>query len=94
MTSPADEKDAIRELMAVLEPDRYTVLKGTPAEKDNESLFQIANKYAIRHNKDSELRDYSIAFLDWMFWAALAMVQLCKELKASKRPITVSDREC
>ncbi|MCD2099975.1 hypothetical protein [Rhodococcus rhodochrous] len=89
-----DKVSAIRELMAVLEPDRYTVLKGTPAEKDNESLFQIANKYAIRHNKDSELRDYSIAFLDWMFWAALAMVQLCKELKASKRPITVSDREC
>jgi hypothetical protein len=78
-----DKVSAIRELMAVLEPDRYTVLKGTPAEKDNESLFQIANKYAIRHNKDSELRNYSIAFLDWMFWAALAMVQLCKEMKAA-----------
>jgi len=78
-----DKVAAIRELMAVLEPDRYTVLKGTPAEKDNESLFQIANKYAIRHNKDSELRNYSIAFLDWMFWAALAMVQLCNEMKAA-----------
>ncbi|MDR6912977.1 hypothetical protein J2W54_004990 [Rhodococcus fascians] len=77
-----DKISAIRELMAVLEPDRYTVMKGTAAEKDNESLFQIANKYAMRHNKTSELRDYSTAFLDWMFWAALAMVQLCKELKA------------
>ncbi|MGU3586945.1 hypothetical protein ACLBYD_27815 [Rhodococcus sp. C26F] len=88
-----DKVSAIRELMAVLEPDRYTVLKGTSAEKDNESLFQIANRYAIRHNKDSELRDYSIVFLDWMFWTALAMVQLCKELKASDRPTSVGE-EC
>jgi hypothetical protein len=77
-----DKVSAIRELMAVLEPDRYTVLKGTPAEKDNESLFLIANRYAIRHNKETELRDYSQAFLDWMFWAALAMVELCREMKA------------
>ncbi|PBC35384.1 hypothetical protein CJ179_48190 [Rhodococcus sp. ACS1] len=77
-----DKISAIRELMAVLEPDRYTVLKGTAAEKDNESLFLIANRYAIRHNKDDQLRDYNHAFLDWVFWAALAMVQLCKEMKA------------
>lgn len=88
-----DKVSAIRELMAILEPDRYTVIKGSAAEKDNESLFQIANKYAIRHNKDSELREYSLAFLDWMFWAALAMVQLCKELKASSMPTHVGE-EC
>jgi hypothetical protein len=68
----------------VLEPDRYTVLQGTDAEKDNASLFRIANTYGIRHNKATELRDYNIAFLDWMFWASLAMVQLCKELKSAQ----------
>jgi hypothetical protein len=78
-----DKISAIRELMAVLEPDRYTVLKGTAAGADNESLFRIANTYGIRHNKDSDLRDYNTAFLDWMFWAALAMAQLCKDLKAA-----------
>ncbi|OMQ28578.1 hypothetical protein BK799_29655 [Rhodococcus sp. D-1] len=78
-----DKISAIRELMALLEPDRYAVLQGTEAEKDNDSLFRIANTYGIRHNKPTELRDYNIAFLDWMFWASLAMVQLCKELKSA-----------
>lgn len=88
-----DKISAVRELMAVLEPDRYTVLKGTAAEKDNESLFQIANKYAIRHNKDTDLRDYNIAFLDWMFWAALAMVQLAKELKAPNAAAKAEEKQ-
>ncbi|OMQ25318.1 hypothetical protein [Rhodococcus sp. D-1] len=79
-----DKISAIRELMAVLEPDRYTVLQGTDAEKDNASLFRIANTYGIRHNKPTDRRDYNIAFLDWMFWATLAMVQLCKELKSAQ----------
>ncbi|EKT79045.1 hypothetical protein WSS_A29184 [Rhodococcus opacus M213] len=77
-----DKISAIRELMAVLEPDRYTVVKNTAVGADNESLFRIANTYAIRHNKDTDLRDYSTAFLDWMFWSTLAMVQLCKNLKS------------
>ncbi len=63
-----DKVSAIRELMAVLEPDRYPVFKDTSVEKDNDSLFQIANRYAIRHYKDTDMRDYSSAFLDWMFW--------------------------
>ena len=48
--------------------------------KDEGMLFQIANQFAIRHQKADQHSDYDDAYLDWVFWTYLATIELMHTL--------------
>jgi len=77
--TPEDKRRACRELAEVLESRRKTVLARL-ADKDSGSLFDIANRFAIRHHRDDQMYGYDPAFLDWIFWWYLATVELTNRL--------------
>ena len=62
-----DKRAALKQLVGVVEPLRDDI--GThllPA--DENALFQIANRFAIRHTSREQLRDLDgEIWLDWMF---------------------------
>ena len=49
---------------------------------DEGALFEIANRYSIRHQRADQRPDYDDAYLDWIFWWYLATVDLVKQLLA------------
>jgi len=79
--SSLDEKfDAVRNLFDVLEwlRDQIKEVKLNQAESD---LFQIANKYSIRHHNDKQMQDYDKAiWYNWMFYYSLATIHACLKL--------------
>ncbi len=48
--------------------------------KDEDVLFQIANRFNIRHQSAAQQGDYDVAFLDWIFWWYLATIELTDTL--------------
>lgn len=74
--SVPQKRSALTLLAGELERRRQTlkiVLKN-----DEGALFDIANNYAIRHQRD----DYGPEYLDWVFWSFLAAVDLMNHLEA------------
>ncbi len=69
------KRSAILTLAGVLE-ERRQLIKVELGTADEGALFQIANKFAIRHQRAGQQADYDPAFLDWIFWWYLATVQL------------------
>jgi len=66
------KRSALTQLAAVLEPLRRDV-KEHLSSKDENDLFQIVNRFSIRHNKRDQQRDYDAAiWLDWMFYVYVA----------------------
>jgi hypothetical protein len=51
-------------------------------KKDEAALFDIANNYAIRHQRDGQREDYGLDYLDWIFWNFLATVDLMNRVQA------------
>ncbi len=45
-----------------------TLLKRELLSKDEDALFEIANRYDLRHRNASQRVDYDPVFLDWVFW--------------------------
>ena len=43
-------------------------------------MFQIANKFTIRHQNRQQLSDYDPVFLDWVFWWYLGTVELTNRI--------------
>jgi hypothetical protein len=76
-----ERRSAIIALAGILE-ERRTLLKKELVTKDEGALFQIANTFAIRHQRADQRGDYDRAFLDWLFWWYLATVQLTNQLLA------------
>ncbi len=76
-----DKRSAIIALAGVLE-ERRELLKGELSRKDEGALFQIANKFALRHQSASQKDDYDPAFLDWVFWWYLGTIELTDRLLA------------
>jgi hypothetical protein len=70
-----DKRSAVVALALVLE-ERRDLLRTTLLTKDEGALFEIANRFAIRHQNESQRADYSPAFLDWIFWWYLATIEL------------------
>lgn len=70
--SDHDKRVALRHLADVLEPLRAQIDEHLlPA--DESALFQIANKFWIRHNTRVQLRNYDgSTWLDWMFYVYVA----------------------
>jgi acylphosphatase len=83
-SSDADKKDAVRDLVDVLEFIRPE-LKGVLFKQEENELFIIANKFAIRHHNESQKTDYGSEFIDWIFFAYLSTIHLSiKQLKKYK----------
>ena len=69
-----DRRVAVRELADVLEYLRPTIKQAMLSE-DERALFELANNFAIRHNRRGQKRDYDWAvWLSWMFYVYLATI--------------------
>ncbi|XMN04664.1 hypothetical protein ACK8N7_00600 [Streptomyces griseobrunneus] len=76
------KRSAIVTLAGILE-ERRSLLKDQLG-KDEGALFEIANRYDLRHRKADQRGDYDEAFLDWIFWWYLGTVELTNRLIASR----------
>ncbi|AMS04124.1 hypothetical protein [Acidipropionibacterium acidipropionici] len=76
-----DKRGACVALAGVLE-QRRALLKDRLVKKDEAALFQIANQFALRHQKAGQQGDYDPAFLDWIFWWYLATIELSDRLQS------------
>jgi hypothetical protein len=70
-----DKRSAVIVLGLVLE-ERRALLKGVLYSGDEGALFEIANKFAIRHEDQRQKSEYDPVFLDWIFWWYLATIEL------------------
>lgn len=81
--APVESKrSAIVTLAGILE-ERRALLKDQLG-RDEGALFEIANRYDLRHRKADQRGDYDEAFLDWIFWWYLGTVELTNRLIASR----------
>lgn len=76
-----EKRSAIVALANVLE-ERRKLLKTVLFTDDEGALFQIANKFDLRHRNDKQHADYDPAFRDWVFWWYLATIELTDRLLA------------
>jgi hypothetical protein len=70
-----DKRSAVIALGLVLE-ERRALLKSVLYSGDEGALFEIANKFAIRHQDQRQKSEYDPVFLDWIFWWYLATIEL------------------
>lgn len=77
----AAKRSACIALYGVLEIRRELV-KEELLSRDERDLFEIANRFRIRHNKADQRGDYDDAYLDWLFWWYLGTVELTNRLIA------------
>ncbi|MEU6825590.1 hypothetical protein ABZ921_33675 [Streptomyces atriruber] len=77
-TTAESKRSAIVTLAGILE-ERRALLKDQLG-KDEGALFEIANRYDLRHRKADQRGDYDEAFLDWIFWWYLGTVELTNQL--------------
>lgn len=83
-TTVESKRSAIVTLAGILE-ERRSLLKDK-LRKDEGALFEIANRYDLRHREAKQRGDYDEAFLDWIFWWYLGTVELSNQLIASRTP--------
>ena len=70
-----DRRDAVRDLADILEFLRPKAAEHLLTRKDENDLFQIANKFAIRHHDGRQKGEYNIAvWYSWMFYVYLATI--------------------
>ncbi|MFC8176003.1 hypothetical protein [Streptomyces sp. NPDC057325] len=81
-TTVESKRSAIVTLAGILE-ERRALLKDRLG-RDEGALFEIANRYDLRHRKADQRGDYDEAFLDWVFWWYLGTVELTNRLIASR----------
>jgi hypothetical protein len=74
-------RDAVNQLAGVLERMRADV-KDHLFSQDERALFEIANKFWIRHNKPDERKDYDHeAWWSWLFYLYLDSIVLVSHLR-------------
>ncbi|WP_084468072.1 hypothetical protein [Actinokineospora inagensis] len=73
------KRSAVVALAHILE-ERRDLIKDRMLSKDEDVLFQIANRFNIRHQSAAQQGDYDVAFLDWIFWWYLATIELTDTL--------------
>ena len=78
-----DRRSAVVSLARVLEA-RRKVIKDELLNKDEGALFEIANRFDIRHREAKQMSDYDEAYLDWVFWWYLATVELTDRILAQQ----------
>ncbi|MFF4796066.1 hypothetical protein ACFY2M_41845 [Streptomyces sp. NPDC001276] len=82
-TTAESKRSAIVALAGILE-ERRALIKDQVGKPDEGALFEIANRYNLRHRKADQHGDYDEAFLEWIFWWYLATVELTNRLIASR----------
>ena len=83
-----DRRDAVRDLADVLELLRDRAAQ-TLESADERDLFQLANRFGIRHANASQKTRYDLEiWIDWMFYHYLATIQAYTRLRA--RTVTVA----
>lgn len=83
--SRESKRSAIVALAGLLE-ERRQLIRDDVGRPDEGALFEIANRYDLRHRRADQHGDYDEAFLDWIFWWYLATVELTNRLIAA-RPV-------
>jgi hypothetical protein len=76
-----DKRSACIALVGVLE-ERRALIKAELLSRDEGDLFEIANKFGVRHRDNRQRSDYDPAFLDWVFWWYLSTIELTNKLLA------------
>ncbi|WP_406436616.1 hypothetical protein [Streptomyces sp. NBC_01613] len=89
-TSAESKQSAIVTLAGILE-ERRVLIKEQIGKLDEGALFEIANRYDLRHRRADQRGEYDEAFLDWIFWWYLATVELTTRLIASRNLSTESE---
>lgn len=82
-TSIESKKSSIVTLAGILE-ERRELIKEKIGKPDEGALFEIANRYDLRHRRPDQRNDYDEVFLDWIFWWYLATVELTNRLITSR----------
>ena len=77
----SERRSAVVTLAGILE-QRKDLLKTELLSGDEDALFQIANRFDLRHRRGDQQGDYDPVFLDWVFWWYLATVELTDRLVA------------
>lgn len=80
-----EEKRTACIVLAGLLEQRRDLVKAEFLSKDEGALFEIMNRFAIRHRDANQKSDYEEQYLDWIFWWFLASVELVDRL--AKRPV-------
>jgi hypothetical protein len=82
--SPDDLRNAVRDLGDALEALRRDA-KLLLSKKDERDLFEVLNKFAIRHLDDKQRADYDAPpYHRWMFYVLLATVHLVLRLRGEE----------
>ncbi|MDO1481579.1 hypothetical protein [Rhodococcus ruber] len=79
------KRSAVAALALVLEERRHDVLTDAMAKSDSGVLFEIANRFHIRHQRADQRRDYEDFYLDWIFWIYLASIELTNRVIDEQR---------
>lgn len=79
------KRSAIVAAVGILE-ERRALIREDLGKPDDGALFEIANRFALRHRRGDQLANYSDAFLDWIFWWYLATVELTNKLIEAAEP--------
>ena len=75
-----DRRDALVHLAAALEHLRERLANVLLDNRDDDALFNIANNFSIRHENARQRREYSTAWLVWIFHVYWATVRVGLEL--------------
>lgn len=80
--SEAEKRSAIVILAGVLE-ERRELVKQTLLPKDEGTLFEIANKFNLRHRKANQQADYDTAlYFQWIFYWYVSTIRLTDKIIA------------
>ena len=77
--SREERRSAVIALVRILE-SRRSLLHASLSRRDERALFEIANKFDIRHRNGLQNDDYDEVFLDWIFRWYLATIKLTDDL--------------
>lgn len=86
------KRSAVVSLALVLEERRRGVLTEALAKTDSGALFEIANRFHIRHQNADQARGYDDFYLDWIFWLYLASIELTNRIIDQQRRLQELDR--
>lgn len=85
-SSRAEKRSACVALARVLE-DRRKLIKQQMLNADEGLLFEMANKFDLRHRDGKQHENYADDYLDWIFWIYLSTVELTNRLISSQQKV-------
>jgi hypothetical protein len=76
-----DRRSAVVTLAGILESRRNEILKRRLAQRDEADIFEIANKFGIRHQRADQKTNYNQdLYLEWIFYWYVATVHLTDKI--------------